>query len=253
MNQEQPLRKWFHVARVFESIMAFTESARTRARTLFRQWKCGKKPYRPSRNKPMFPKLYPHIEGLERREVPTLVRFTSANFIVGEASGPATVLVELDASSAQTITVNYATSNGTATSGGDYTSTSGTLTFVPSDTSESFTVAITNNATDEYDETFSVTLSNATNATISGTNPATVTIQDDDAWWTAGAQALVPDPLQGDSVVFASASEYTVRMGDINVQAKVSLEVEEDSICGCGDLVPIAPVPLPVIPASLAA
>ncbi|MCI0740560.1 MAG: hypothetical protein L0Y72_16050 [Gemmataceae bacterium] len=111
--------------------MAFSESARTRARTLFRNWTRGKKPHRPSRNKPMFPKLYPHFEGLERREVPTLVRFTSANFIVGEASGPATVFVELDASSAQTITVDYATSNGTATSGSDYTSTSGTLTFVP--------------------------------------------------------------------------------------------------------------------------
>ena len=97
-----------------------------------------------------------------------------------------TFTVSLSASSSQTVTVNYATSNGTATAGSDYTSTSGTLTFNPGVTSQQINVPILGDYVIEGNETFTVTLSGAVNANIN-TGTATGTIQDDDV---AGTLAL---------------------------------------------------------------
>ena len=64
------------------------------------------------------------------------------------------------------MTVDAATSDGTATGGADYIATSGTLTFLPGQTTQTFTVAVTGETDIEPDETFFVNLSNAANATI---------------------------------------------------------------------------------------
>ncbi len=93
--------------------------------------------------------------------------------------GEAKFTVTLGAASGRDVTVRYATSNGTATAGSDYTSASGTLTFDAGDTSKTVNVSVTDDNTDEADETFTVTLSNASNASI-GTATATGTITDDD-------------------------------------------------------------------------
>ena len=56
--------------------------------------------------------------------------------------------------------VSYATSNGTATAGSDYTSTSGTLSWANGDTAnKTFSVPILNDTLDEANETFTLTLS----------------------------------------------------------------------------------------------
>ncbi|MCO4292163.1 gliding motility-associated C-terminal domain-containing protein [Solitalea sp. MAHUQ-68] len=80
----------------------------------------------------------------------------------------------------QTITVDFATSNGTATAGSDYTAATGTLTFSPYTTYQYVNIKITGDVVDEADETFKVTISNPTNVLI-GDNEATGTIYDDDA------------------------------------------------------------------------
>jgi Calx-beta domain-containing protein len=87
--------------------------------------------------------------------------------------------VALSAASAQTVTVAYATANGTATAGQDYTAVSGTLTFAPGDTSEPISVPVLGDNADENDETFTMTLSSPTNAAISA-GLATVVIRDND-------------------------------------------------------------------------
>ena len=77
-------------------------------------------------------------------------------------------------------TVDYETSDGTATAGSDYTSTSGTLTFTAGQTSKTINVPILADTTDENDETITLTLSNAVRSTISDST-STITITDDDS------------------------------------------------------------------------
>jgi uncharacterized repeat protein (TIGR01451 family) len=111
------------------------------------------------------------------------VAFESGSYSVGEGDGAATITVTLSAASGQDVMVNYATSDGTAEEPGDYGSVSGILTFVAGTTVQTFTVGIVDDGLDEGDETVNLTLSGAVNGTIGGTNPATLTIMDDD---TAG-------------------------------------------------------------------
>ena len=61
----------------------------------------------------------------------------------------------------KTITVDYASSNGTATAGADYTSSSGTLTFAAGETSKTISVSVLADTLDEDNETVILTLSNA--------------------------------------------------------------------------------------------
>ena len=78
------------------------------------------------------------------------------------------------------ITVDYATANGTATAGSDYTATSGTLTFPANSTAtQTITVLVNGDTTVEANETFLVNLTNPTNATISQAQ-GTGTITNDD-------------------------------------------------------------------------
>ena len=56
--------------------------------------------------------------------------------------------VTLSAASDGAVTVNYATANGTAMAGSDYTATSGTLTFAAGETTSTITVAVAGDAVD---------------------------------------------------------------------------------------------------------
>jgi len=91
----------------------------------------------------------------------------------------ALMTVTLSAPSTQTVTVNYATANGTATSGGDYQAKSSTLTFAPGETSKTISVLITGDHLPESNETFFVNLTSPTRATIED-GQATGTIVDDE-------------------------------------------------------------------------
>jgi uncharacterized protein YhjY with autotransporter beta-barrel domain len=87
--------------------------------------------------------------------------------------------VSLNAASGQTVTVNYATADGTATQPADYTAASGTLTFTPGQTTRTITVLVNGEVVPEANETFFVNLSGATNATIAD-NQGVGTITNDD-------------------------------------------------------------------------
>ena len=78
-------------------------------------------------------------------------------------------------------TVGWATSDGTATAGEDYTAGSGTLTFAAGETSKTVTVKVTGDTVDEADETLTLTLSNAGGGAVISTASAEGTITDDDA------------------------------------------------------------------------
>ena len=100
----------------------------------------------------------------------------------GEDAGVLEFEVSLSVASSKTVTVSYATADGTATAGSDYTAASGALTFEPEATeSKTITVAVTDDGEDEEveSETFTVGLSGAANATLQDAT-GTGTIEDDD-------------------------------------------------------------------------
>ncbi len=113
---------------------------------------------------------------------PPLLALSIGNTTISEGdSGTAnmTFTVTLSQASTGTVTVKYATSDGTATAGSDYNAASGTLTFAPGVTSRTVTVAVRGDTLVEADETFRVLLSNASGATIaSGTATGTITNDD---------------------------------------------------------------------------
>ena len=107
-----------------------------------------------------------------------------------EDAGQFAFAVSLSPASLQTVTVAYATADGTATAGADYTGASGTLTFAPGATSRTIAVPVQDDELDEEDESFSVELSapsdaatplNATFGAGVTTLTAAATIADDDA------------------------------------------------------------------------
>jgi hypothetical protein len=99
---------------------------------------------------------------------------------VNENAGTATLQVCLSALSASQVTVNYATSDGTATAGSDYTTKTGTLTFAAGSLCQNISIPILDNTTREPTETFTVNLSNAVGATIAD-GLGVFTILDDDS------------------------------------------------------------------------
>lgn len=117
-----------------------------------------------------------------RTDVPTAptISFSSTSYSINEAGDAILITVNLNKAGTTPITVNYATSGGTAVSGVDFTAASGVLTFSPGTTSQSFRVAITNDTVLEPAETFNLTLTNPTGATLGSTPNATVSITDND-------------------------------------------------------------------------
>ena len=88
--------------------------------------------------------------------------------------------VTLDRETTNTVTVEYATADGTATAGSDYTATSGTLTFQPGETEKTVSVPVLEDDHDEGSETLAFRLSNAQGANIAD-GEATGTITNSDA------------------------------------------------------------------------
>jgi hypothetical protein len=107
--------------------------------------------------------------------------FSSATYNAGEGSGTVTITVNRAGGSFGTTKVDYATSNGTAIAGSDYTASSGTLTFANGETTKTFTVPILEDALNEAPETVNLTLSNAQGSgDIGAQSTATLTINDND-------------------------------------------------------------------------
>lgn len=114
-------------------------------------------------------------------EQPGTLAFSQATASVNEDDGTLTITVVRTGGSDGTVTVNYATSNGSATAGDDYTANSGTLTFADGETSKDIELQIIDDISIESNETLTVTLSSPSGGASIGT-PAvmTVTIIEDD-------------------------------------------------------------------------
>lgn len=111
---------------------------------------------------------------------PGTLQFQSSAASVSENAGSAVLTVTRTGGSDGAVSVNYATANGTALAGSDYTSSTGTLQWNAGDAApKTLSVPISQDTEVEGDETFSVTLSAPTGgATVGSPATATVTILD---------------------------------------------------------------------------
>ena len=130
--------------------------------------------------------------------------------------------VTLSPESAVAVTVAWraeSLASNTAVAGTDYTAANGVLTFAATETSKTFTVSVTDDNAHEDGETFTVTLSNPTNAALSAAT-ATGLILDNDAQPTVG--------VAGSSAIEGSPVEFTVtltpasgKQATVNVEASI--------------------------------
>ena len=106
------------------------------------------------------------------------VAFSAASYTVASTAGMATIDVVRTGNLNVAVSVVYATSNGSAIAGQDYTSVTGTLTFAPGVTEESFSVPILNNTHRSTNvSTLNLTLSQpGGGATLGAISSATLTI-----------------------------------------------------------------------------
>ena len=115
--------------------------------------------------------------------------------------------------SGQTVTVDYATADGTAAAPGDYTAATGTLTFDPGVTTRDVTVLVQGDVVNEgASETFTVGLSMPTNAAI-GDGSATGTITDDDGGGTCtDLGPIVPGTVSVGTALEAGDCEFAAQL-----------------------------------------
>lgn len=94
---------------------------------------------------------------------PGVIKFDEESFEVSEDAGSATIRIERSKGEDGAVSVQYGTSNGTATAGQDYTAASGTLSWGSGDGGDrTITIPIANDSTAEGLETFQITLSSPT-------------------------------------------------------------------------------------------
>jgi len=143
---------------------------------------------------------------------------------VNEAAGLVTYTVTLSGASGSSVTVAYKTQDGTALAGDDFSTSAGTLTFAPGETTKTITVAITEDRVYEGAQDYSVKLSDPVGATI--TTPLASTIIHDDGSGvvppvdsTPHVSAVSsPTTTEGDALVFKvdlsnpSASEQPLKL-----------------------------------------
>ena len=104
-------------------------------------------------------------------DTPATIQFAAPTATVGESAGLATITVTRSGGGGRTVTVHYATADGSAHAGTDYQAATGILNFGPTETSKTIAIPVIDDAVSEGDETVLVTLTDPTGGATLG-NPA---------------------------------------------------------------------------------
>jgi chitinase len=113
-----------------------------------------------------------------------------ADSSASEAAGSIPAVVTLTPAATGTVTVKYATADGTAKAGADYSAVSGTLTFTAGQSSKTVSIPVADDNVVEANRAFTFTLSAPTGGATLGHASATMTIRNDDV-------APAPPPIVG--------------------------------------------------------
>jgi Calx-beta domain len=113
--------------------------------------------------------------------IPTGLQLESNTHFTNEGTPALAVRVARTGNPSSAVSINFATSNGTATAGSDYTATSGTLNFAAGEMSKIISIPILDdNVFENASETFTLTLSNPSGAILSTPSSTTITISDNE-------------------------------------------------------------------------
>ena len=125
-------------------------------------------------------------------------------------------VVTLSRAASWTVSVDYATADGSATAGEDYSAASGTLTFNAGETTKTVRVAVLDDVVNDGEETLTLTLSNPSGAWIED-GEATGTIENSDplptAWTARFGRSVASHVLDALEARLEAASGSYVRLG----------------------------------------
>jgi trimeric autotransporter adhesin len=149
-------------------------------------------------------------------DLPGALELASATYSAGEGGGSIAINLTRTGGSAGSASVTVSTRDGSALATQDYTATTATVTFADGDAApKTATIPIINDALAEPDETFEVTLSNASGASLGTVTTATITIPSNDQ--------PVPPPANGQpGILQLSSSDYAVNESSGNVIVTVT-------------------------------
>lgn len=146
------------------------------------------------------------------------VGFAMASSTVLENASTAQIAVSLSAPAATAGSVDFSTTNGTALEPGDYTTTSGTLSFAPGESVKYINIPVTDDSTLEPTETLTVTLFNPVDTVLGSTTTHTLTLTDNDS---PAVSIVANDPNASES---GDAGQFTLaRTGDTSADMIVTL------------------------------
>jgi Calx-beta domain-containing protein len=127
----------------------------------------------------------PQFEAMEQRRLlcgSPAITINDVSLAEGEGGATAyTFTVSLSRSSSRQVSVNFATTDGSAVAGGDYARASGTLKFAPRQMTRTVTVLVSGDTAHETNETFFLNLSGARNAFIADAKGVGTILNDDAA------------------------------------------------------------------------
>ena len=153
-----------------------------------------------------------------------------------EEAANATVDFEVTLSKAApgTVTVAYATSDGTAVNGSDYTAKSGTLTFNPGELSKTISVTVLEDGTDEESETFTMTLSSPTGGALLSDATATGTITNTDpmpkAWLTRFGRTVASQAVDAIGARMDGDARSHLQVGGMSLNGAGERVKEEEGL-----------------------
>ena len=173
------------------------------------------------------------IEGPVSATVLGPVAISVADATVREEEGATLAFaVTLDRERETDVTVDYATSNGTATAGEDYVAQSGDLTFAAGETAKTIEVEVLDDLHDEGTETMTLTLLNPSGARIADAT-ATGSIENNDpmpkAWMVRFGRTVGSQVVDALSARLDGGGSSHVTVAGINVMGKSGVEPEADA------------------------
>ncbi|NJN66078.1 MAG: hypothetical protein HC884_04865, partial [Chloroflexaceae bacterium] len=161
------------------------------------------------------------------------VQFSATDYTVSERDSTVMINVTLSMASTQSVSVDYTTSDGTATAGSDYVPTSGTLIFLPGMTTQTFTVTVIDSCdTTTPNETVNLSLLNPVRVSPGTPKTATLTIEDTTAnkvtntnnSGSGSLRQVVLNASSGDTILFCTTGVIRLTSGQITINKDLTID-----------------------------